>query len=128
VPSSISLKEISEVSNIRLTTIARMVRLLSLELGILIPIADPTRCVTKVGNILGLSEKTKRQALKLMTHIKYIEYSGGKKPTSLAATVLYVTCSKTDENISLKEIAKAAGITEVTIRTRFRDLKAKNLI
>lgn len=105
-----------------------MVRLLSSELGILIPIADPTRFVIKVGNILGLSEKTKRQALKLMSHIKDIEYSGGKKPTSLAATVLYIACSKNGEYISQKEIAKAAGVTEITIRTRFRDLKAKNLI
>lgn len=126
--SSISLKEISKVSNIRLNTIARMVRLLSLELGILIPIADPTIYVTKIGNILGLSEKTKRLALELMSYIKDIEYSGGKKPTSLAATILFIACSKTGEHISQKEIAKAAGATEVTIRTRFRDLKAKNLI
>jgi transcription initiation factor TFIIB len=126
--SSVSLKEISKVSNIRVNTIARMVRLISLELGNLIPIADPTICVTKVGNILGLSEKTKRQALKLMSHIKDIEYSGGKKPTSLAATVLYIACSNTGEYISQKEIAEAAGVTGVTIRTRFRDLKAKNLI
>jgi transcription initiation factor TFIIB len=125
--SSISLKEISKVSNIRVNTIARMVRLLSLELGILIPIADPAIYVTKIGNILGLSEKTKRLALELMSYIKDIEYSGGKKPTGLAATILFIACSKTGEHISQKEIAKAAGVTEVTIRTRFRDLKAKNL-
>ena len=127
-PSSISLREISKVSNIRLNTIARMVRVLSLKLGILIPVADPAIYVVKIGNILGLSEKTKREALRLMSHIKDIEYSGGKKPASLAATVLYIECSKTGEYLSLKEIAKAAGVTEVTIRTRFRDLKAKNLI
>jgi transcription initiation factor TFIIB len=127
-PSSVSLKEISKVSNVRLHTIARMVRLLSLELDILIPITDPTIYVTKIGSILGLSEKTKRLALTLMSTIKEIEYSGGKKPASLAGTVLYVACIKTDENISQKEIAKAAGVTEVTIRTRFRDLKARNLI
>jgi transcription initiation factor TFIIB len=126
--SSVSLKEISKVSNIRLCTIARLVRLLSLELDISIPITDPAICVTKVGNILGLSEKTKRLSLKLMSHIKDIEYSGGKKPMGLAATVLYAACSKTGEYISQKEIANAAGVTEVTMRTRFRDLKAKNLI
>jgi transcription initiation factor TFIIB len=128
MPSSTTLREISKVSNIRLNTIARMVRLLSLELGIFIPMADPTRYVTKTGNILGLSEQTKRLAIKIMSHIKDIEYSGGKNPASLAATVLYIACSKTGENISLKEIAKAANITEFTIRTRFRDLKAKNQI
>jgi transcription initiation factor TFIIB len=126
--SSISLKEISKVSNVRLHTIAKMVRLLSFELNILIPITDPTIYVTKIGSILGLSEKTKRLALTLMSCIKEIEYSGGKKPESLAATVLYIACIKTGENILQKEIAKAAGVTEVTIRTRFRDLKTKNII
>lgn len=126
--STVSLNDISKVSNIRLKTIGRLVRLLSFELDISIPIADPAICVTKVGNLLGLSEKTKRLSLKLMSHIENIEYSSGKKPMSLAATVLYVTCIKTGEYISQKEIAKVAGVTEVTIRTRFRELKAINLI
>jgi transcription initiation factor TFIIB len=126
--ASTSLKEISDVSNIRLKTVSRMVRLLASELDILLPIADPARCVTKVGNIAGLSEKTKREAVDLMSHIKETEYPCGKKPMALAATILYVACSKTGEYISQKEIAKAAGVTDVTIRARFRDLKARNLV
>jgi transcription initiation factor TFIIB len=126
--ASTSLKEISDVSNIRLKTVSRMVRLLASELDILLPIADPARCVTKVGNIAGLSEKTKREAVDLMSHIKETKYPCGKKPMALAATILYVACSKTGEYISQKEIAKAAGVTDVTIRARFRDLKARNLV
>ncbi|MDP9290596.1 MAG: transcription initiation factor IIB [Thermoproteota archaeon] len=126
--SSTSLKEISKICNIGSKTIGRMVRLLSSELEMMIPIADPTRCVTKVGNIAGLSEKTKREAIILMSHIKDIEYSSGKKPMGLAAAILYIACGKTGEHVSQKEIAKAAGVTEVTIRTRFRDLKAKHLV
>jgi transcription initiation factor TFIIB len=41
----------------------------------------------------------------------------------LAATVLYMSSIKTDENISQKEISSAAGVTEVTLRNRFKDLK-----
>ena len=123
-----SLKEISEISNIHQKTIGRMVRLITSELGILIPVSDPIRCVTKVGNILGLSEKTKREAFDLMSHIKDSEYSAGKKPMGLAATILYIACNKTGENMTQKEIAKAAGVTEVTMRNRLSDLKAKNLV
>ncbi len=126
--SSITLKELSKVSNVRLTTIARTVRLLSLELGILIPVADPTRCVTKIGNILGLSEKSKRRAIRLMDRIRENGYSNGKSPMGIAATVIYIVCSKGDEQISQKEIAKAANVTDVTVRNRLNDLKAKNLI
>lgn len=126
--SNVSLREISKVSNINPKTIGKMVRLLSSELDIILPLADPIRCVTKVGNIAGLSEKTKRKAVDIMSHIKDTEYSSGKKPMGLAATILYIACRKTGEHVSQKELAKAAGVTGVTIRTRFRDLKAKKLV
>jgi transcription initiation factor TFIIB len=43
----------------------------------------------------------------------------------LAATVLYVSSLKTGENKTQTDIADAAGITEVTLRNRFKDLKDK---
>ena len=46
----------------------------------------------------------------------------------LATTILYIACNKTGENMTQKEIAKAAGVTEVTMRNRLSDLKAKNLV
>jgi transcription initiation factor TFIIB len=127
-PTPISLKEISQASNIRQKTIARMVRLIALELDIMIPIANPMWCVTKIGNIAGLSEKTKREAVKIMSQINDSQYSNGKNPMALAATTLYIACSKTSEYISQDEIAKAAGVTDVTIRTRLKDMKSKNLV
>jgi transcription initiation factor TFIIB len=126
--SPISLREISKASNIRLNKIARIVRLVSMELDILIPLADLKRSVSKVGNTVGLSEKTKREAVDLISHIKEIEYSDGKKPMTIAATVLYLACIKTGEHVSQKEIAKAAGVTDVSIRNRVKDLKARNIV
>ena len=51
------------------------------------------------------------------------EISAGKDPMGLAATVLYMSCIKTGENITQKEISNVAGVTEVTLRNRFKDLK-----
>jgi transcription initiation factor TFIIB len=42
---------------------------------------------------------------------------------ALAATVLYVSCLNTGENKTQTDIADAAGITEVTLRNRYKDLK-----
>src|SRR5574341_244251 len=123
-----SLRELSKASNIRLNKIARIVRLVSIELDILIPLADLKRSVSKVGNTVGLSEKTKREAVDLISHIKEIEYSDGKKPMTLAATMLYLACIKTGEYASQKEIAKAAGVTDVSIRNRVKDLRARNIV
>jgi transcription initiation factor TFIIB len=41
----------------------------------------------------------------------------------LAAAVLYMSCLKNGENKTQRDIADAAGVTEVTIRNRFKDLK-----
>ncbi|MFL6405232.1 MAG: transcription initiation factor IIB, partial [Nitrososphaeraceae archaeon] len=43
----------------------------------------------------------------------------------LAATILYLSCLKTGENKTQNYIAEAAGITEVTLRNRSRELKIK---
>jgi transcription initiation factor TFIIB len=53
------------------------------------------------------------------------EISAGKNPVGLAAAVLYLACMISNENRTQKNIADAAGVTEVTIRNRFKDLKTK---
>ncbi len=49
--------------------------------------------------------------------------SAGKDPMGFAASVLYISSIKTGENITQENIANAAGVTEVTLRNRFRTLK-----
>jgi transcription initiation factor TFIIB len=41
----------------------------------------------------------------------------------LAAAALYVACVKNGENKTQREVAEAAGVTEVTIRNRYKGLK-----
>jgi transcription initiation factor TFIIB len=86
---------------------------------------DISRCVARVANKTKLSEKTKRQAMNIMDDVTKRGISAGKDPMGLAATVLYVSCINTGESRSQVDIADAAGITEVTLRNRFKDLKSK---
>jgi transcription initiation factor TFIIB len=51
------------------------------------------------------------------------EKSAGKDPMGLAATVLYLAGMKNHENVTQGFIAKAAGVTEVTLRNISKDLK-----
>jgi transcription initiation factor TFIIB len=53
------------------------------------------------------------------------EISAGKDPMGLAASILYLSSIKTGEPVSQMSIARAAGVTEVTVRTRSKDLKSK---
>ena len=118
-----TLKEISVIANLERKDIARDYRLLVTELDLQIPLLDPMRCIVGVANRINISEKTKRLALDSMNEIVRNEISAGKNPMGLAATVLYISCLKNRENKTQADIARAAGITEVTIRNRYSDLK-----
>ena len=41
----------------------------------------------------------------------------------LRATILYLSCTKTGENITQDNIANAGGVTGVTLRNRLKDLR-----
>ena len=120
-----SLEDISIVSNLKRKDITRCYRRLVFDLDIKIPIVDPMKCIVKVANKLSLSEKTKHKAMNLMTYAIKMEINAGKIPMGLAATVLYASCLKTGENVSQTNIAEASGVTEVTIRNRFKDLTSR---
>jgi transcription initiation factor TFIIB len=118
-----TLSDISTVSNIRRKELARTYRILVFELDIKVPIIDPIKYIAKVGNKVSLNEKTKRQAINIMQDVSKREISAGKDPMGLAATVLYLSCLNNGEHITQLNIADAAGITGVTLRNRFKDLK-----
>jgi transcription initiation factor TFIIB len=119
-----TMKDIAAASNVKRKNIARVYRQLILELDYYkVPNIDPVKCIAKVANKTNLTEKTKRQAFNIMKKVTQNEISAGKDPMGLAATVLYISCIKTGENISQKEISYVAGVTEVTLRNRFKDLK-----
>ena len=120
-----TIKDIAAKSNIKRKDVARSYRLLVFELGIRIPVVNPMKCVGRVASRLSISEKTKHHALSMMEEVVNKNITAGKEPMGLAATVLYASSIKTDEKIPQKDIAAASGVTEVTIRNRFKDLKKR---
>jgi transcription initiation factor TFIIB len=118
-----TMKEIAAASNIKQKSLARIYRQLILEFDYKVPNIDPIKCIARVANNAKLAEKTKRQAIEIMDKVKQNQISAGKDPMGLAATVIYMSCIKTGESISQKEISNVAGITEVTLRNRYKELK-----
>ncbi|HZD35091.1 MAG TPA: TFIIB-type zinc ribbon-containing protein [Nitrososphaeraceae archaeon] len=117
-----TLKEIAAISNTKRKNIALCYRLLISELDLKVPMADHMKCIVKIANKAEVSEKVTRLALNMMTEIIKSKISAGKNPMSFAATVLYISSFKAGENITQHDIANAAGVTEVTIRNRIKEL------
>jgi len=118
-----TLKDLGHQSNIKRKDIARCYRLLLRELGLKMPVVDPIKCIARIASKAGLSEKTKREATKILKTAEEVKISAGKDPMGLAAAALYVACVTNGENKTQRDVAEAAGVTEVTIRNRYKGLK-----
>ena len=123
-----TLDDISESSNVKPKQAARSYRRIVSELDIKVPMIDPTKYIVKVANNLNFGEKIKRKALELMEQAQEKNILVGKDPISMAASILYlVNLAEGQQNLSRTqaEIAKAAGVTEVTVRNRSKELRKK---
>ena len=118
-----TLKEVSDMIDVKRKHITVCYRMLLRELDLKMPVIDSVSCVAKIASNAEVSEKTKRHAAKILKKAKQKEMVAGKDPTGLAAAALYLASLKTEENVGQRTLAKASGITEVTIRNRCKHLK-----
>jgi transcription initiation factor TFIIB len=118
-----TLDDVAESINIRRKDVARCYRLIYKELDLKMPVADPTKGISRIASTANLSEKTKRRAMEILNKAKKIGMVAGKDPMGIAAAALYLACISNGEIRSQKDISIAAGVTEVTIRNRCVGLK-----
>lgn len=118
-----TLKEVTVHSPIDRKDIARCYRLLLRELSIRMPIPGAQERIPKIAAKVGVGERTQQVAIGLLRRAEKMKTTAGKDPMGLAAAALYIACVMNDEKRTQKMIADAAGITEVTIRNRYKGLK-----
>ena len=80
------------------------------------------RALKTYSSILHLSPKSQNEALKILKKVDISELTSGRGPAGIAAAALYVAALLNDEKKTQREVADVAGITEVTIRNRYKEL------
>src|SRR3989304_4070500 len=118
-----TLREIAEASLVDKKDVARCYRLLLRELEVYMPIADPLTYVSKIAEKTGISGKTQGAAISILREARRKRAAAGKDPMGWAAAALYIACLQSNEKKTQKDIAEAAGVTEVTVRNRYKSLK-----
>lgn len=83
---------------------------------------DPRKYIVKIANNLDFDEKIRRKALEVMEQAQKKNLAVGKDPISIAASILYIVNLSERKNRTQAEIAKAAGITEVTVGNGSKEL------
>lgn len=83
------------------------------------------KCVSKIAIRIHISEKTNRHALNYMFNVIASRISEGKDRMILAEGVLYLSCRYCIEPRIQLKAARAAGISEATLRNRSREIFEK---
>ncbi|MBQ04805.1 transcription initiation factor IIB [Candidatus Bathyarchaeota archaeon] len=117
------LKGISKASIREHSEVSRSYRLLHRQLKLKMPIDDPMKFVSGIASKLNLKPDTERFAVDILMRAKERRGLSGKDPRGIAAAALYMACIEMDDKKIQKEVASAAGTTEVTLRNRLKGLE-----
>ncbi|WP_135304798.1 transcription initiation factor IIB [Haloarcula amylovorans] len=117
-----SLDEITEVSRVEKSEIARTYRYVVRELGLEIKPADPESYVPRFASDLELSDEAEHRARQLLQNAKEQGVHSGKSPVGLAAAAVYAASLLTNEKVTQMAVSEVADISEVTIRNRYHEL------
>jgi len=117
-----TLDEISNASDVERKEIGRTYRFIVRKMGMKATPSSPKDYISRFASVLHLSPKTQNEALKILKKAESSELTSGRGPAGIAAAALYVAALLNDEKKTQREVADVAGITEVTIRNRYKEL------
>lgn len=120
-----TLDEISKASGISRRDIGKTYRYVARKLGIRILPAKSQDYVPRFGSLLGLSEIVQVRAVKILDDASKYDVTSGKGPIGVAAAALYISAVLAGERKTQREVADAIGVTEVTIRNRYKEIVEK---
>ena len=119
----IPLKEIARLSSVKKKDVGRCYRLIIDELDYNPSLLDDASYISLIAERSKISEKTLECAIEIYNEAKIKGHKGGRDPMGVAGATIYIACSENGEKRSQKEIARFAGVTEVTIRNRYESIK-----
>ena len=106
---------------------SRYYRVITMEIGnINLPILAIDKYISKIANITNTGTRVERLALEISDKTKNYNTAEGKSPNGIAAAYLYISATLLGHNILQKDVSQIAGVTEVTIRNRCREILTNN--
>ena len=120
-----TLDEISKASGISKRDIGKTYRYIARKLDIRILPAKPQDYIPRFGSLLGLDEKVQVKAVKILDEATKFDVTSGKGPIGVAAAALYIAAVLEGKKKTQREVADTIGVTEVTIRNRYKEVVEK---
>ncbi len=120
-----TLDEISNIANMSRRDVGRNYRYISRELKLKLMPTTPQDYIPRFCSELKLSGDVKAKTIEILKEAADKELISGRGPTGVAAASLYIATVLCGERRTQRDIADEAGVTEVTIRNRYKELTEK---
>lgn len=117
-----TLADVGRYTRVGRKELGRSYRLIVRRLGIQMPVTQPEDFVSRYTNALNLSQRTHARALDILMQARNKGITSGKDPTCIAAAAIYIASILEGERRTQREIGEVAGVTEVTVRNRYKEL------
>lgn len=93
------------------------------KLGLPVGPVDPAEYLPRFASELDLSANVERRARELTAQARERGIDSGRNPSGVAAACLYTAARELDADCTQKDAADVAGVTAVTLRNTYTDLK-----
>ena len=102
---------------------ARYYRTMVMEMGTAnAPVVTMDKYISKIANLTKTDVRVERLALEIAEKTKNSNLADGKAPNGIASAYLYVASVLLGQNVLQRDVSSIAGVTEVTIRNRCKDI------
>lgn len=120
-----TFQEILEEASVSPKDVRRSVSILMKEFKLKTQITDPVALIPRYVTDLGLDSEIVALTSKILTTYVSNFPISGIDPKGLCAGAIYIACKLRNIELTQLQIADSIGITEVTLRSRYKELKKK---
>lgn len=117
-----TLDEIAAASRVGRKEIGRTYRFMTRELQLKLMPTSPQDYISRFCSELKLSGEVQSKSIEIIKSANDKELTSGRGPTGVAAAAIYIASILCNERRTQREVADIAGVTEVTIRNRYKEL------
>ncbi|MFW9820069.1 MAG: transcription initiation factor IIB family protein, partial [Candidatus Thorarchaeota archaeon] len=117
-----TLQEILNEASVNAKDVRRCYTTLVRELKLNPPSTNPVSLIPKYMTDLGLNSDVEQLTTKILNAYRAKFSISGKDPKGLCAGAIYLACRLKNKEITQQQIVKVIGVTEVTLRSRYKEL------
>jgi transcription initiation factor TFIIIB Brf1 subunit/transcription initiation factor TFIIB len=111
-----TLQELSVAADTPLSAVAKCIGFYVFTIGVRNRQPEPEAVIARIANALELGRDICGEAERIYERLRGTGLTAGRRPRVVASAAIYLSCRKQGLRFSAARIARAAGVSDVTVR------------